>query len=484
MNLQETSTNELVELVRQQAESWHKPDAAIWKELLTRYRWKGCPKEDRNLIGKLDLILRPLNGGRTMFPPGLIIPGGGIPLPPPYYRNKVSLSQVLNQAPVENAKDSPQRRPITMNVPHPTPNATNRVFVASSKEAKALAKALIRDLANPLVEFVPWWEFVRPGRLFLSELEEVAASVTAALFVATPDISGTFRRKRVKLPNQNVLFELGYFFTVVKAERIAIIRYGDVLLPSDLLGYTHITGSKFFKAGASLTTGKATKAAFSKWVTALRVEDSSARAKDTLSPLDAVTGAVQSGTKAARLKAQEINCINNLKQVGLGARLWAIQHGGTLPPDFASMKGELGNNKITYCPSESAVRYEILSPGVADTDPSVIYARCPIHKISVLADGSVQRGLVEGLKYHYDTARATAQANTCINNLRQIDGAIQQWALESRKSDEAIPGEQEIVAYCKGDVLPKCPSGGKYKINAVKETPTCSVPGHALQHQL
>ena len=30
-------------------------------------------------------------------------------------------------------------------------------------------------------------------------------------------------------------------------------------------------------------------------------------------------------------------------------------------------------------------------------------------------------------------ARTTSQMNACINNLRQVDGAIQQWALEFKK---------------------------------------------------
>ncbi len=36
-------------------------------------------------------------------------------------------------------------------------------------------------------------------------------------------------------------------------------------------------------------------------------------------------------------------------------------------------------------------------------------------------------------------ARATSQANACINNLRQIDGAAQQWALEKGQSDRCHP---------------------------------------------
>ena len=156
-----------------------------------------------------------------------------------------------------------------LDVPGAATKMTHQIFIASSQEAKTQAKTLIRDLANPNINFRPWWETARPGRMFLSELAQVAIEVSAALFVFTPDISGTFRRKRVRLPNQNVLFELGYFFTVVKPERIAIIKYGETMIPSDLLGYTHITGSRFFKARAAAVPGKATKSDFLKWVSAL-----------------------------------------------------------------------------------------------------------------------------------------------------------------------------------------------------------------------
>jgi hypothetical protein len=61
MNLQETSTTKLVEIIRQQAESWKQPDEAIWNELMARFCWIGCPKEDSALIGSLDSVLRPLN---------------------------------------------------------------------------------------------------------------------------------------------------------------------------------------------------------------------------------------------------------------------------------------------------------------------------------------------------------------------------------------------------------------------------------------
>ncbi len=73
-----------------------------------------------------------------------------------------------------------------------------------------------------------------------------------------------------------------------------------------------------------------------------------------------------------------------------------------------------------------------------------------------------------------------AQLNACINNLRQIDAAKQQWALENDKTADAIPSAQDLLPYFSNLVFPVCPSGGTYTINAVGVLPTCSVPGHVL----
>jgi hypothetical protein len=70
--------------------------------------------------------------------------------------------------------------------------------------------------------------------------------------------------------------------------------------------------------------------------------------------------------------------------------------------------------------------------------------------------------------------------NACINNLRQIDAAKQQWAVDKNKKLTAIPTAQDLAPYFKDGALPPCPSGGTYTINAVGELPTCSVPGHVL----
>ena len=76
--------------------------------------------------------------------------------------------------------------------------------------------------------------------------------------------------------------------------------------------------------------------------------------------------------------------------------------------------------------------------------------------------------------------QAVAERNACINNLRQIDAAKNEWALENNKTDGAVPTGEDLLPYFKDGIFPVCPSGGTYTINAVGEPPTCSVPGHVL----
>ena len=86
-------------------------------------------------------------------------------------------------------------------------------------------------------------------------------------------------------------------------------------------------------------------------------------------------------------------------------------------------------------------------------------------------------------------ARATSQANACINNLRQIDAAANEFALETGKSTGATisyPGD--LTPYIKlnsAGSIPPCPAGGSYSDGTVGNTPTCSLgstitPQHVL----
>ena len=70
--------------------------------------------------------------------------------------------------------------------------------------------------------------------------------------------------------------------------------------------------------------------------------------------------------------------------------------------------------------------------------------------------------------------------NACINNLRQLDGAKQQWALEKNKPADAVPKPEDLLPYLKDGVFPACPDKGTYFINNVEAIPTCTIPGHVL----
>lgn len=69
-------------------------------------------------------------------------------------------------------------------------------------------------------------------------------------------------------------------------------------------------------------------------------------------------------------------------------------------------------------------------------------------------------------------ARQTAQRNACINNLRQIDGAKEQWALETNASTGAVVAGA-VDGYIKGGA-PDCPASGVYTYGDLGANPTCN----------
>jgi|SRR5438270_311255 prepilin-type N-terminal cleavage/methylation domain-containing protein len=85
-------------------------------------------------------------------------------------------------------------------------------------------------------------------------------------------------------------------------------------------------------------------------------------------------------------------------------------------------------------------------------------------------------------------ARTTSQQNACINNLRQYDGAVQQWALENKQQSASPYGMTSIQPYVKLDSngnLPACPAGGTYASGGnVTNPPTCTLSTVATPHKL
>lgn len=76
-------------------------------------------------------------------------------------------------------------------------------------------------------------------------------------------------------------------------------------------------------------------------------------------------------------------------------------------------------------------------------------------------------------------ARESSRAKSCTGNLRQIETAKEQWAMDNRKSATDTPTAANLVdEYMKGpstDTLPDCPANGTYTIGDMSTRPTCSV---------
>ncbi len=76
-----------------------------------------------------------------------------------------------------------------------------------------------------------------------------------------------------------------------------------------------------------------------------------------------------------------------------------------------------------------------------------------------------------------------APNNTCIMQLRQIDGAKQQWASVNHETSGPVIWS-DILPYLwrdpKSTNTPQCPKGGSYTLGSIGELPTCSVEGHRI----
>lgn len=107
---------------------------------------------------------------------------------------------------------------------------------------------------------------VHRGPTLLEDLDRIKDRIDAAVLVVSPESESTIRGNTVQTPNLKVLFELGFLADHLGRWRVAMVRYGDFYLPSDLAGYVHIAGSSVFRGGGVVRVGRRTVADFGRLV--------------------------------------------------------------------------------------------------------------------------------------------------------------------------------------------------------------------------
>ena len=78
-------------------------------------------------------------------------------------------------------------------------------------------------------------------------------------------------------------------------------------------------------------------------------------------------------------------------------------------------------------------------------------------------------------------ARDRAQLNSILNNLRIIEGAKAQWALENKKSEGSPATEQDLAQYLRGGKINPV-AGETYHINPVGTPPTATLSQQIMNH--
>ncbi len=87
---------------------------------------------------------------------------------------------------------------------------------------------------------------------------------------------------------------------------------------------------------------------------------------------------------------------------------------------------------------------------------------------------------------NYIKSGKEASRNSCISNLRQIDGAMEQWAMDNNVSAGTVLRswqEEEVYNYVDGG-KPDCPGKGEYTLHAISSSPQVSCSREDERHKL
>ncbi len=80
----------------------------------------------------------------------------------------------------------------------------------------------------------------------------------------------------------------------------------------------------------------------------------------------------------------------------------------------------------------------------------------------------------------FQKAGLKSRASTCVQNLKQLHGAKERWAMDYNQGPLDTPSMTDLAGpdtYLK--VTPLCPTGGTYTLGNMNTVPVCSIGGTA-----
>jgi len=113
----------------------------------------------------------------------------------------------------------------------------------------------------------------------------------------------------------------------------------------------------------------------------------------------------------------------------------------------------------------------ILTTGSSSTDGKMLVLQMCMAPVGMMAAIAIPS---------FMKARTTSQQNACINNLRVLESAKDQLAIEAGKTNGAAVTMKDLAPYLKHSQGVICPAGGSYKLNTIGVNPICTQPGHRL----
>ncbi len=170
------------------------------------------------------------------------------------------------------------------------------------------------------------------------------------------------------------------------------------------------------------------------------------------------------------------DCVSRLVLVDEAITRWATENSkdNLALPTEAELAGFLDDRSLLRCPDGG--NYALGTRALATTCSKHGHASF----VFVVPPRSVMNDLMREFSF-WMGGRVLHCGNSCIANLKQLEGATAQWAMEHNKRETDIPPLDELYGatnYIRAICL--CPQGGKYVFRSFKEKSYCTVVGHTL----